>query len=93
MQCHHDEGDLCIICDSGTNICCGDGKDCSECGSVFCKRCKNDLDLDSNCPKCQHTIITDADLVAYFLSKSKISRQTAEERYRKWVEKKEKHHE
>lgn len=88
MQCQHDEGDICIICDSGTNMCCGEGQDCDECGSVFCSKCKDGLELNeptSKCPRCRHTIITDSDLVAYFLAKAKISRKTAEERYRKWI--------
>lgn len=118
-QCQHDSGGECIICDKDVNSCCGNGKQCANCGSMFCcdcywdksvvvgkvqcknaeyrfrcKPCRSGIGCDKEvdvmefqCSRCTAEIVTDEDLVKYFLARYKITRDVAESRYRKWIKK------
>ena len=62
---------------------------CSMCKKYSSRNtCGTEVETkEFQCPRCSAEIVTDEDLIRYFLTRYKITRDVAEERYRKWNKK------
>lgn len=75
----------------GTQLC-GDvayDSKCSLCKKFGCDgKCRTKVEIkEFRCPRCSAEIVTEEDLLKYFLVRYKITREVAESRYRKWIKK------
>jgi hypothetical protein len=80
-ECHHGGVGICIICNDGINVCCGDDIQCEICCTSICFDCFNAR--DENCPVCSQEIVTSDQLLSFILMKHKLILKDVENEYKK----------